>query len=102
MYCPEMDDAEHTLFKCPRWVAERTQVEADIETSITPENMIEEMISSGKSWDRIKIFDESVMKKKLEDETRQGKFAGKALEVYIEESVKQYRYARKEKSRRGL
>jgi hypothetical protein len=72
MYCPEMDDAEHTLFKCPRWVAERTQLEADIETRITPENIIDEMISSDKSWDGIKIFAESVMKKKLEDETRQG------------------------------
>lgn len=40
----EVDDAEHALFHCPRWVLDRTELESYVGTTLTRGNVIEEVI----------------------------------------------------------
>lgn len=44
-----IDDAEHTFFYCTRWEEERDNMKRSL-GSVTPENLIEKMISDEKQW----------------------------------------------------
>uniref|UniRef100_T1HX87 3'(2'),5'-bisphosphate nucleotidase 1 n=1 Tax=Rhodnius prolixus TaxID=13249 RepID=T1HX87_RHOPR len=51
----DLDDARHTFFLCDRWVPERESLEQEIE-KITPENIVEIMLSLRDCWDRVATF----------------------------------------------
>ncbi|KAJ3616537.1 hypothetical protein MTP99_018911 [Tenebrio molitor] len=70
MYCADEDDAEHTLFVCPRWHDERRTVMTDIQEELDPDNLVEIMLNGERNWKRIQKYIKDVMKRKEKDETR--------------------------------
>ncbi|XP_072400594.1 uncharacterized protein [Diabrotica undecimpunctata] len=51
LYCREVDTVTHTLFHCPRWVAERTRMNAGFGRMILGVNeMVDEMMTSVTGW----------------------------------------------------
>ena len=56
------DDAEHTFFGCPRFSASRDIVEDQLNTRLTPENLVEQMLSSETAWKAISTYAAAVMK----------------------------------------
>ncbi|KAI5751823.1 hypothetical protein M8J77_011204 [Diaphorina citri] len=64
MYCSDEDTAEHTLFHCVRWESEREQLEHQINSSITPENLTGLMLRDQYNWSRIENFMTHIMKHK--------------------------------------
>ena len=71
-YCPFQEDtAEHTFFKCERWMAQRCTLEADLEELITPDNVVKIMMRSQTNWEAVVTYVEGVLrKKKCEERTR--------------------------------
>lgn len=67
MYCGVEDDAEHTLFHCPRWTSERSVITDTIQGLLTPANMISVMIESASNWETVRRFTTGVMKQKAAD-----------------------------------
>ncbi|KAI8126689.1 putative 115 kDa protein in type-1 retrotransposable element R1DM [Lucilia cuprina] len=59
-YCEDCgsaeDNAEHVLFHCPRWNENRRFLNVAIGTTLTPENMVHEMLKSKSSWKRCDDF----------------------------------------------
>uniref|UniRef100_T1I5J5 Uncharacterized protein n=1 Tax=Rhodnius prolixus TaxID=13249 RepID=T1I5J5_RHOPR len=51
----DLDDAHHTFFLCDRWVPERESLEQEI-GRITPENIVEIMLSQRDYWDQVATF----------------------------------------------
>lgn len=50
----EIDDAQHTIFECPKW-----EIYKELETRLTPDNLIQCMIREAKNWH---IFMKSIEK----------------------------------------
>lgn len=63
-YCNEMDDAEHTLFYCNRWVMERTTTEIRLGRTLNARNMIDIMIESKENYECVRGYIGKIMKKK--------------------------------------
>lgn len=62
-YCQQgTDDAEHTVFRCPRWERKRMGVEEKIGERITPENMVEVMCRKQENWTEITKVITEIMK----------------------------------------
>ena len=58
-----MDNAEHTLFVCARWGAEREAVGRAVGAQLTPDTMISLMLQSEQMiWMLIELFVAMVMK----------------------------------------
>ena len=57
-----MDNAEHTLFFCVRWGAEREAVGREVGAQLTPDTMISLMLQSERIWMLIELFVTLVMK----------------------------------------
>ena len=57
-----MENAEHTLFVCARWGAEREAVGRAVGAQLTPDTMIFLMPQSEKIWILIESFVTLVMK----------------------------------------
>jgi len=58
------EDAEHAFFECPRFVSRvaRNIVEDQLDTRLTPENLVEQMLSSEAAWKVIGVYVVLVMK----------------------------------------
>ncbi|XP_057324216.1 uncharacterized protein LOC130666909 [Microplitis mediator] len=56
------EDAEHTFFECPRFSATRSTVEKELNIRLTPENLVEQILSSEAAWKAISAFAAVVMK----------------------------------------
>lgn len=70
-YCESLeDDAEHTLFICPKWDEQRRVMFSEVGVTVSPENMISLMTQSEQSWARIEAFLTFVMKAKASDGQR--------------------------------
>ncbi|KAL1448331.1 hypothetical protein WDU94_014008 [Cyamophila willieti] len=69
-YCPEEDDAEHTLFKCPRWSQIREENNRKIGLTLTPNNMIEVMLSNEAKWESTHKLAILIMKEKESEERK--------------------------------
>ena len=70
-YCTqESDDAEHTLFKCPRWKNEREKVEKAVGGNITTGNLIDIMLQKKENLESIRKYITRIMSNKEEDELK--------------------------------
>lgn len=68
-YCKcEEDDAEHTIFVCPRWRETRTNLEKIVKTKIKVENMVSIMLKSEKMWSAFADYFSEIMGKKDTDD----------------------------------
>jgi hypothetical protein len=57
MYCSsDADDAEHTLFVCSRWDQERGELAARLDSDISADNMVDQMLGSAESWSAIEAY----------------------------------------------
>lgn len=67
-YCDAtIDDAEHSLFHCVKWNRERASMSTNVGDEVTPDNIVELMLSSESKWITIETFIRSVISKKVED-----------------------------------
>ena len=57
-----MENAEHTLFVCARWGAERKAVGRAVGVQLTPDTMVSLMLQSEQIWMLIELFVTLVMK----------------------------------------
>ena len=71
MYCPNIDDAEHTLFSCPRWYKEKQELQILLGGEVNAENLVEHMLSKAEAWETIKKYMGNIMRNKEEDERKQ-------------------------------
>lgn len=69
LYCGKEDTAEHTFFECVRWQELRERANTDIGI-LTPENLIEKMLSSEKCWKAISITATAIMSAKRAELSR--------------------------------
>ena len=69
-YTQESDDAEHTLFKCPRWKNEREKVEKVVGGNITTGNLIDIMLQRKENFESIRKYITRIMSNKEEDELK--------------------------------
>lgn len=51
-YCDKEDDAEHTLFECPRWVVERMDFLRECNTRFNMNNMMEGLQTGEERWNQ--------------------------------------------------
>ncbi len=49
--CNKVEDPEHVLFECPRFEAERMDLRIAAGTNLGPDNIIDEMLKSQRTWD---------------------------------------------------
>ena len=62
-YCRSLvENAEHTLFVCPRWGARREAVGRAVGAQLTPDTMVSLMLQSEQIWMLIESFVTLVMK----------------------------------------
>lgn len=64
----EVDDAEHALFHCPRWVLDRTELESYVGTTLTGGNVIEEVIKKEDNWNKFQALCRRIMKARQKQE----------------------------------
>lgn len=70
-YCgADVDDAEHTFFRCPRWDRERANMNLSQGRNITVETMIEAMIERKEAWKTIESFITKIVQTKEKDDKR--------------------------------
>lgn len=70
VYCPERDDAEHTLFRCRRWDNERADMERRLGRGVTADSLAEEMLTSMEKWQVVAEYAKKVIGRKEADEHR--------------------------------
>lgn len=63
-----MDDAEHTIFHCPRWAIERTETNENCGRTQTTDNIIHTMVDSKRKWDEIHSMIKTIMTQKEQEE----------------------------------
>ncbi|XP_015122066.1 uncharacterized protein LOC107044633 [Diachasma alloeum] len=70
--CAEVDEnAEHVFFTCPRFSDIRDTGETELGRKVSPENLVETMLSSQTAWDATSNFAAEVMKElRNEERTR--------------------------------
>ena len=73
-YCGSLvDDAEHALFFCARWVVAREAVGREVEAQLTPDMMVSLMLQSEQKWILIESFVTVVMKtRELDGRVKRG------------------------------
>jgi hypothetical protein len=69
-YCPDRDDAEHTLFRCPRWDGLRLEVMQKTAEWPEKENLVDLMLRSKEDWEAIAGMARKIMRTKEADERR--------------------------------
>lgn len=60
----EDDNAEHNLFHCPKWELERQQLNEKLQLILSPNNMVNVMLSSVEAWKWCDSFICTIMKRK--------------------------------------
>ena len=69
-YCDDQwDDVQHTFFACLRWRNLRRLLETKVGV-ITPDNVVDKMLSSRESWAQIAVYISELLKTKKEEEPR--------------------------------
>lgn len=63
------DDAEYTLFDCGRWARKKLELEFRLDAALSPDTIVDCMLSSREKWDMISNYVETILKTK-EDEER--------------------------------
>ena len=58
----DLDDAEHVLFKCSRWVVERTALESEVGVEFKLDNIFVRMAAEDRLWRSFTIFYIRMMK----------------------------------------
>ena len=72
-----MENAEHTLFLCARWGAEREAVGRPVGVQLTPDTMVSLMLQSEQIWMLIESFVTLVMKtRELDGRAEFGRYGG--------------------------
>ena len=72
-----MENAEHTLFLCARWGAEREAVGRAVGAQLTPDTSLFHMLQSEQIWMLIESFVSLVMKtRELDRRAERGNNAG--------------------------
>lgn len=66
-YCFEVDTVAHTFFACPRWGAERAQINQATRSTLNEDNIIEKALSSTEQWNYIQGFIEKILRQKEVD-----------------------------------
>ncbi|XP_033218195.1 uncharacterized protein LOC117173664 [Belonocnema kinseyi] len=70
VYCGnDRDDAFHTFFECSKWIEERQKLQSEV-GCLTPETIIDMMLSSEVHWEVIASYVETVLRQKKVDETK--------------------------------
>lgn len=67
------DDAEHTLFSCPRFQDSRSRLEAEIGEEISRDNIVEIMLKGKPSWAWVHDFIKAVLTQKETEERNREK-----------------------------
>lgn len=62
---PKVDGAQHIIFSCMARVGERAKFEASTENHITPETLMEMILTSPQDWATVAIFTDLVMRAKV-------------------------------------
>lgn len=69
--CKIVENAEHVFFQCPRFEADRAELERALEGSVTPENLVERMLESETNWSAVSNFATVVLRKlRVEERAR--------------------------------
>ncbi|XP_075217948.1 uncharacterized protein LOC142322759 [Lycorma delicatula] len=68
-YCQEIDKAEHTIFVCPRWARNRSEIPAN---RLTPDILINWLVFSDVNWNWFRRFAGEVLRSKEEEARRRG------------------------------
>ena len=72
-----MENADHTLFVCARWDAEREAVGRAVGAQLTPDTMVSLMLQSEQIWMLIESFVTLVMKtRELDGRAERGNNGG--------------------------
>jgi len=61
---------QNTIFKCDAWHARRREVETELETQLTPDNLIQTMLTAKTNWDTISHMIGQIMREKEKEERR--------------------------------
>lgn len=69
-YCGAIDTPQHTFFECQQWAEQRMEVNAEVGTPLTDENIVDIMLESDNNWELIQKYIKAVLKQKELDETR--------------------------------
>lgn len=56
-----VDDAEHALLHCPRWILDRAELESYVGTTLTTGNIIEEVIKKEDNWNKFQALCKRIM-----------------------------------------
>lgn len=67
------EDAEHVFFMCPRFDTQRSDLEAATEQKITPETLVEMMLSSEIAWEATSVFATEVLTELRREEQERAK-----------------------------
>ncbi|CAI6351686.1 unnamed protein product [Macrosiphum euphorbiae] len=63
-----IDDAEHTFFKCGRWARKLADLEATVDQVVTPETIIPIMLHSKRNWEAVERYVTLILRTKEEEE----------------------------------
>nr|CAH7729997.1 unnamed protein product [Callosobruchus chinensis] len=55
-HCTEVDTVEHTLFVCAKWQSYRQVAEEELSENITPDNMVQIMMTGEAKWRTVHIM----------------------------------------------
>jgi Zn finger protein HypA/HybF involved in hydrogenase expression len=58
------DDAEHALYKCPKWTTQRVELENKIGDTLTNKNFINKVLNNEDSWTNFKKLRHDIMKQR--------------------------------------
>lgn len=65
-YCTEgcnvLEDAEHVFFQCPSFTNERNELQKTLGKDISPESLVNDMLTSEKNWDAVSKFATQILK----------------------------------------
>ena len=62
-----VDNAEHALFVCAKWVAAREALDQAVGAELTPDTMVPLMLQSERTWTLIESFVTLVMRTRILD-----------------------------------
>lgn len=64
----QIDDVEHTIFRCDRWCRLRRILEYKLGGDLEPENIVDHMLKSKKNWDAVNDYVREILSTKEEEE----------------------------------
>ncbi|XP_056629883.1 uncharacterized protein LOC130452338 [Diorhabda sublineata] len=73
LYCSsEIDNAEHTIFRCPAWADIRNLSEITVRAELRPENIVQIMMEADFKWEAVESMVEKILKRKEQDNRQRG------------------------------